>query len=92
MLDTYSTQWGIGTNIGTARGNMIIVNMYIPPVGSNYAPKGIQGYIGTLEKMQEWVYSTQMQRGNIVGIFWVRDFNAHVRDINQQSTAKSDTA
>ena len=71
---------------------MIIVNMYIPPIGSQYAPKGIPGYIGVLEEMQEWVYSTQMQRGNTVGIFWVGDFNAHVRDLNQQSAAKSDTA
>ena len=57
---------------------VIIVNIYIPPATSQYAPPGLGGYEGVLWEIYEWVTAAHLAYPSILGTYLAGDFNAHL--------------
>ena len=54
---------------------VIIVNVYIPPVSSPYAPTD---YTTCLTDITHWINCTRLQFGAVAQVVWAGDFNARI--------------
>jgi hypothetical protein len=74
----HTAEYYVGVVIGDAVYHTAIVNCYIPPTTSDFGPSTAEGYQKTLENIQEWIWTMQMQIGTLSQIVWVGDFNARM--------------
>jgi hypothetical protein len=45
----------VGAVIKSEKGNVVILNVYVPPYSSPFAPIGVHGYVEVLQAAEEWV-------------------------------------
>ena len=78
VLTSASTEYFIGVVFERPGGRYTVVNVYLPPVTSAYAPKGAEGFHTSLTQINNWVTSARLQLGTIGAVLWVGDFNARL--------------
>ena len=81
IIATECSEYFIGIVADTKPSKIIVINAYIPPTTSKYAPSTAEGYKKILESIQRWVWTAQLQYGSIDNVVWIGNFNARLGDL-----------